>query len=68
MFKDWITELKQEISGKQAYRYAARIAQYHRIQASPGYREAAKTVMELLKRDGVDAELVSYPARMATVF
>jgi aminopeptidase YwaD len=68
MFTNWINELKEEVSGRQAYRYADRIAQFHRIQASPGYREAAETVLKLLKRDGVHAELVSYPAKNGNRF
>lgn len=62
MFVEWKKLLQEEISGNQAYRYAERIAQYHRIQASTGYREAAEAVVKLLRRDGVGAELISYPA------
>lgn len=62
VFLEWNKILENEISGKQAYRYAARIAQYHRIQASTGYREAVHAVLQLLKRDDVQAERISYPA------
>ncbi|MRX73371.1 DUF4910 domain-containing protein [Bacillus lacus] len=68
MFKELKKIIEEELSGRQAFRYADRIAQYHRIQASPGYREAAHEVMKLLKRDGVDAELVSYPAQFGERF
>ncbi|MGF2614539.1 DUF4910 domain-containing protein [Rossellomorea vietnamensis] len=68
MFKEIKKTIEEEMSGRQAFRYADRIAQYHRIQASPGYREAAHEVMKLLKRDGVDAELVSYPAQFGERF
>ncbi|MFE8699251.1 DUF4910 domain-containing protein [Cytobacillus sp. FJAT-54145] len=68
MFQEWKKLLTEEISGKQAFRYAERIAQYHRIQASPGYRNAANEVMKLLERDGVKAELVSYPATFGNRF
>ncbi|PLT30732.1 DUF4910 domain-containing protein [Peribacillus deserti] len=68
MFKQWRKIIDQEFSGRQAYRYAERIGQYHRIQASPGYRAAANEIIPLLKRDGVDAELVSYPARYGDRF
>jgi aminopeptidase YwaD len=63
MFHEWKAIIEEELSGRQAYRYAERIGQYHRIQASPGYRQAAKEVVQLLKRDGVEAEVVSYPAK-----
>ncbi|WP_026695094.1 DUF4910 domain-containing protein [Peribacillus kribbensis] len=62
MFESWRKVLDEEFSGRQAYRYAERIGQYHRIQASPGYREAASQIISLLKREGVEAELVPYPA------
>ncbi|WP_409291466.1 DUF4910 domain-containing protein [Peribacillus sp. SCS-37] len=62
MFDKWRRAIKEEFSKRQAYRYADRISQYHRIQASPGYRAAAGEVIQLLKRDGVEAELISYPA------
>lgn len=68
MFKNIKKVIEEELSGRQAFRYADRIAQYHRIQASPGYREAAHEVLKLLKRDGVDAELVTYPAKFGEKF
>ncbi|WP_456276836.1 DUF4910 domain-containing protein [Bacillus sp. AK128] len=68
MFNKWKTVIEEELSGRQAFRYADRIAQYHRIQASPGYRMAANEVLQLLKRDGVEAELVTYPARFGERF
>ncbi|MFD1739835.1 DUF4910 domain-containing protein [Bacillus salitolerans] len=68
MFQSWRKLIEEELSGRQAFRYADRIAQYHRIQASPGYRQAAREVIELLKRDHVDAELISYPAQYGERF
>ncbi|QOY35159.1 DUF4910 domain-containing protein [Anaerobacillus isosaccharinicus] len=68
MFRSWRKAIEEELSGRQAYRYAERIGQYHRIQASPGYREAANQIMNLLKRDGVEAELVTSPARFGDRF
>ncbi len=68
MFTKWKTVIEEELSGRQAFRYADRIAQYHRIQASPGYRQAAQEVKTLLDRDGVEANLVSYPAQFGERF
>lgn len=65
---NWKKIIQEELSGRQAFRYADRIAQFHRIQASLGYRQAAKEAVSLLKRDEVDAELVSYPARYGERF
>ncbi len=68
MFKNSKKTIEQELSGKQAYRYAERIAQYHRIQASTGYRDAANEVIKFLHRDLVNAELVSYPVTFGNHF
>ncbi|MDE5413441.1 DUF4910 domain-containing protein [Alkalihalobacterium chitinilyticum] len=68
MFSNWRKVLQEELSGRQAFRYADRIAQFHRIQASTGYREAAEAVVKILKRDGVDAELISYSAEAGSRF
>lgn len=68
MFNKWKERFTDQFSGKQAYRYAECIAQYHRIQASPGYRKAAHEVLQLLQRDGVDAKCISYPAKFGDRF
>ncbi|HOB34534.1 MAG TPA: DUF4910 domain-containing protein [Bacillota bacterium] len=60
--------LRQEISGRQAWRYAEAIAQYNRIQASPGYREAARKVAGLLAREGVEVGIREFPAREGVRF
>lgn len=55
--------IEQEFSGRQAWRYADRIAQYNRIQASPGYREAAIQIISMLNKEGIDAVLDDFPAK-----
>lgn len=60
--------IDREISGRQAWRYAERIAQYNRIQASPGYRDAAIQVVSLLGREGIQARIEDYPAKTGTRF
>jgi aminopeptidase YwaD len=32
MFTSWKKVIEEELSGRQAFRYADRVAQYHRIQ------------------------------------
>jgi len=54
--------LAREVSGNRAFDQVAEIVRHHRIQASPGFREAARHCMEQLLRSGISAELVSYPA------
>ncbi len=56
------------ISGAAAKRYTAEIARHHRIQASPGYRDAAQWVLATLQDAGVDAFIESYPANLDARF
>lgn|SRR5690554_1091807 len=60
--------MDQEFSGRQAWRYAESIAQYNRIQASPGYRDAAVKIVSLLQREGVEARIEDFPARTGQRF
>ena len=55
-------KITAEISGGQIWRYAEKIAQHNRIQASPGYRKAAEEIVSVLAGEGVDARIHSYPA------
>ncbi len=54
----------QSFSGEAAKRYTAEIARHHRIQASPGYRNAAHWLLQTLQDAGVAAVIESYPARL----
>jgi len=54
--------LRSAISGQAALHHVAAICQYHRIQASPGYRAAAGYVAEQLEAAGLSVRLLSYPA------
>jgi len=58
----------REISGERAFRFLNLIAQHHRIQASPGFRDAALTCREILAQKGLKAEIISYPADGETIF
>jgi aminopeptidase YwaD len=63
MYHDILTGFDRELSGERAHRLAARISQWHRIQASPMYREAASWVHETLRGWGLAAELETFPVR-----
>ncbi len=55
--------LLDELSGKMAKDHAIEIAKHHRIQASPGYHDAAVYVQEELKKIGLDnAVIEKFPA------
>ena len=54
----------QTFSGAAAKRYTAEIARHHRIQASPGYRDAARWLLSVLEGAGLDATIESYAATL----
>ena len=58
----------EEFSGLAAHRYVGEIIQYHRLQASPGYRRAAEHAYQKLLDCGLEAEILSYPAREGVTF
>ena len=62
MFKDVYKKLEKEVSGSIALGHVAEIAKHHRIQASPGIRDACNYAIEEFKKYGIDAEMHSYPA------
>lgn len=61
MFQHELDLFRRELSGEAARGLVARIAQWHRIQASPMYREAATWLHATLRGWGLDAELESFP-------
>ena len=68
MFKDVQKVIAAEYSGARAKENVAGIIQYHRIQASPGFRAAAQHCQRLLAGWGVQAEVLSFPANEDTAY
>jgi len=68
MFKSLWQTLQEECSGAAAYQSIADISRHHRIQASPGFRQAAKYIYRQLTEAGVQAQILSYPANVETTF
>lgn len=62
MFKEAYKKLEKEVSGPIALGHVAEIAKHHRIQASPGIRDACNYAIQEFKKYGIDAKLHSYPA------
>ncbi|MDQ7792836.1 MAG: DUF4910 domain-containing protein [bacterium] len=62
MLKTIIERLSPEVSGSRAYHQVEEVARHHRIQASPGYRQAARHCLGFLTRAGLQSELVAYRA------
>ena len=54
--------IRSEISGKNALDTATQVAEFHRIQASPGFRAAAQLCCDKLNALGVHAEMQYEPA------
>jgi len=57
-----ISLIRAEYSGQAAKGYIAQLSCFHRIQASPGFRQAAQWCRAELERAGVKAEVLSFPA------
>ncbi len=62
MFKPILKAIEKEVSGEIALRHVAEVAKHHRIQASPGIRDACRYALAEFEKLGIDAELKSYPA------
>ncbi|MBI5879428.1 MAG: DUF4910 domain-containing protein [Chloroflexi bacterium] len=65
MFTQLLKTIRDGYSGDSAKAYVTDIARYHRIQASPGYRAAARHVYRVLSDLGLEAEVIAYPATYA---
>ncbi len=61
-FEHILQSLNGSISGARAKGHVAKIAEFHRIQASPGYDEALRYVEGELHKLGVETSVSEYPA------
>ncbi|MGB3346897.1 MAG: DUF4910 domain-containing protein [Candidatus Humimicrobiia bacterium] len=62
MFKKVLRCINEEFSGDRAKQFVSKIMSYHRIQATPGFREAAKYCFKVLSKFGLKSEILTYPA------
>ena len=62
MFKEILERINEEFSGDRAKQFVGKIMNYHRIQATPGFREAAKYCHRVLSKFGLKSEILSFPA------
>ncbi len=62
MFKPVYEKVRKEISGEIAFNHVAEISTHHRIQASPGLRDAVNYAVDALKGYGLQAKVHAYPA------
>jgi aminopeptidase YwaD len=68
MLQELVAAVKASYSGVAARQQVAAISQFHRIQASPGYRAAAEYCLGQLRSWGVPAEILSFPANEHTTY
>ena len=68
MFEKLLGTLRPELSGARAFHHVERVSNYHRIQASPGYRDAAHYCAAALDESGLPGRVISYPANSQTQF
>ncbi len=61
-------QIWQTYSGEAAWQTVADLSRFHRIQASPGYRQAAQWIHQRLIHDGLQAQIHSYPADTGAQF
>ncbi len=66
--RETFEQIWQAYSGEAAWQIVADLSRFHRIQASPGYRQAAQLIHQRLVYHGLDAEILSYPADERTRF
>ncbi len=62
MFKKTLDVIKEEFSGERAKEYTTDISRFHRIQASPGFREAAHYVKKRLEEWGIENNILQFKA------
>jgi hypothetical protein len=63
MFFSTLKAVQARLSGPLAKSYVADIIQHHRIQASPGLRQAAQYCRQRFDEFGLASEPLAYPAR-----
>ena len=60
--------IRRSYRDEMAYRHVGAISQYHRIQASPGFRAAAQYVADQLAAAGLEVAIRRYPANSTSHF
>jgi aminopeptidase YwaD len=60
VFQQILSKVSSRLSGSAAKEYVGEIARYHRIQASPGFRQAASYVYSTIAQRGINVETLSF--------
>jgi aminopeptidase YwaD len=62
MYRDVFRLISEEASAGRAYDHLVSVCRYHRIQASPGFREASAYCVDRLLEVSQNARVIHYPA------
>ncbi|MCL2497571.1 MAG: DUF4910 domain-containing protein [Symbiobacteriaceae bacterium] len=62
MLKETLAAVQKSFSGDRAFHHVAEVSQHHRIQSSPGFRDAANYCNTFWQGVGVSSQVVSYPS------
>lgn len=68
MFDQLVAVIKGELSGSRAFHHVEEVIRHHRIQASPGFRDAAQYCLSALAKVGIEGEILSYPSNSSTAY
>jgi hypothetical protein len=62
VYNEAFSKISSEASAERAFDHVINVSRYHRIQASPGYREAAEYCVDRLLETSPNARVIHYPA------
>jgi aminopeptidase YwaD len=62
MIETLLKSIQREISGQRALLLLHKLTSYHRIQSSPGFREAAGFCEKTARDYGLETEMLTFPA------
>jgi len=68
MLKRIMDQISREVSGAIAKHHVEEICRHHRIQASPGFRQAAEWCQQTFRDYGLPAKILEYPADGKTTY
>lgn len=68
MFEKTLAKVRAEASAGRAFDHVVAISQFHRIQASPGFRRAAEYCVDRLLEASPNAQVLHYPAEASARF
>lgn len=60
--REYLDIIRDAVNGERAYTEVLEVTNFHRIQASTGYRAAAEHVVKKLQADGISCQMLQYPS------